>query len=79
VKKFFEEENLMFVSKNLLRRKFVLWVATSYFRTSDIQSLVVGTHTTLFQIQKLCFLPAECVCLFHIIPTTKWDYFPGQN
>jgi hypothetical protein len=66
----------MFASKNLARRKFGLWVGTSfvimpYIKTTNIQSLVVGTHTTLFQIQKLCILPTECVCVFHIIPTTK--------
>jgi len=70
----------MFAIKNNPRRKSGLRVTRSfeimpYFRTSDLKSVVVGTHTALFQIQKLYTLSTEYVCVFHIILTTKRDYF----
>jgi hypothetical protein len=49
-----------------------------FWDLSNIQSLVVGIHTTLFQIQKLCALPTECVCVSYN-SHNKMRLFPGAE
>jgi hypothetical protein len=41
--------------------------------------IVVAVCTNLFDVQKLCILPTQCIYVFHMVLTINSDYFPKQH
>jgi hypothetical protein len=42
-------------------------------------SLVITIYTTHFNILKLCILPTQCICVFHVVLTINIGYFSKQH
>jgi hypothetical protein len=53
-----------------------LWINTIEL---TLYRLVVSIRTTCFNTLKLCILPTECICVFHMDLTINSDCFPKQH
>jgi hypothetical protein len=40
---------------------------------------MITKYTTRFNILKLCILPTQCICVFHVVLTMNIGCFPKQQ